>query len=441
MEGAFRFSRNEEECRYVWISSFYRYNLPTEGERIATVSKSKEPTITLYSERSHFKWVVLVISVIISFGSIIYTSQLVDKIRDRERKQIDLYAKTLEYITNAAEPPEDLIFILEEIIEANHTIPVIVTDEYGRPEHYRNVPKADAINDEKRKDAFLLKEIDRMQNERDPIMVTMIDPFSHQIYGYKTIYYRNSVLLTQLKYYPYVQLSIIGIFVLVVFAVFNYSRSAEQNRVWVGLAKETAHQLGTPLSSLIAWVEYFNDSFPEHRDVFAELQKDVDRLEMITERFSNIGSVPQMQEENAVFVIREVVHYLETRISRRVRVSLEVFPNEDILCWINKSLFAWVIENIIKNAVDSMKGQGDIRIKIMKVNEGQVAVDISDTGKGIPKSQINQIFKPGFTTKQRGWGLGLALTKRIVENYHGGRIFVKHSEMNKGTTFRILLKT
>lgn len=414
--------------------------MPAATESIPTVSKRKEPTITLYSDRSHFKWVVVVISAVISFGSIVYTSQLVDKIRDRERKQIDLYAKTLEYITNAAEPPEDLIFILEEIIQANHTIPVILTNEYGRPEHYRNLPEADKIADENRRDAFLLKEIGRMQEERDPIMVTLTDA-NNQIYGYKTIYYRNSILLTQLKYYPYVQLSIIGIFVLVVFAVFNYSRSAEQNRVWVGLAKETAHQLGTPLSSLIAWVEYFNESFPEHREIFAELQKDVDRLEMITERFSNIGSVPQMQEENAVYVVREVVQYLGSRISKRVQITMEVFPNEDILCWINKSLFAWVIENIIKNAVDSMKGQGAIHIKIMKVNEGQVAVDISDTGKGIPKSQMNQIFKPGFTTKQRGWGLGLALTKRIVENYHGGRIFVKHSEIDKGTTFRILLKT
>lgn len=383
---------------------------------------------------------MLSISAIISVGSIVYTSQLVKKIRDRERKQIDLYAKTLGYITNATEPPDDLIFILEEIIEANQTIPVILTDEYGRPEHYRNIPKADNLKDETARDLYLLKEVEKMREERDPIMVTLTDS-NNQIYGYKTIYYRNSSLLIQLKYYPYVQLSIIGVFVMVVFIVFNYSRSAEQNRVWVGLAKETAHQLGTPLSSLIAWVEYFNESFPDHRDIFGELQKDVDRLEMITERFSNIGSIPQMQEENAVYVIRDTVQYLETRISKRVHITEEVFPNDEILCLINKSLFAWVIENIIKNAVDSMKGQGDIHIKIMKVNEGEVAVDIRDTGKGIPKSQMNQIFKPGFTTKKRGWGLGLALTKRIVENYHGGRIFVKHSEIDRGTTFRILLKT
>lgn len=404
------------------------------------MSKSKEPTIPLYSSRSGFKWFVLILSVIISSGSIVYTSQLVEKIRDRERKQIDLYAHTLEYITNAAQPPEDLIFILEEIIEANHTIPVILTDEYGRPENYRNIPKADDIADAKKKDDFLMREVAAMQKERQPILVTLTDS-NNQIYGYKTIYYRSSSLLTQLKFYPYVQLSIIAIFVLVVFAVFNYSRSAEQNRVWVGLAKETAHQLGTPLSSLIAWVEYFNDTFPDHREVFGELQKDIDRLQMITERFSNIGSVPQMQEENAVDVVQEVVTYLSTRISRRVTIKLKVFPNPDIYCPINKSLFAWVIENIIKNAVDSMKGKGNIDIKIMKVNEGHVAIDISDTGKGIHKSQLKQIFKPGFTTKQRGWGLGLALTKRIVENYHGGRIFVKHSEIDKGTTFRILLKS
>jgi signal transduction histidine kinase len=228
---------------------------------------------------------------------------------------------------------------------------------------------------------------------------------------------------------------------LIVFGIFNYSRRAEQNRVWVGLAKETAHQLGTPLSSLMAWVEYFKETFPEQKEIFDELQKDVDRLEMITERFSNIGSVPKLSEGNVFELVSEVMKYLQTRISKKVVFSIEAFPTEDIRSNINRPLFAWVIENIVKNAVDAMDGIGSIHIKIMKVSEGQVAVDISDSGKGITKANIKDLFKPGFTTKRRGWGLGLALAKRIVENYHGGKIFVKSSEINKGTTFRIMLKS
>lgn len=398
------------------------------------------PTVKLYSDRSSLKWVVLGVSLIISAGSIIYTNQLVRELRDREKKQIDLYASTLEYLTNASEAPNtNVIFILEEIIDANKTIPVIVADEFGRPDHYRNLPKADAITDTLKLRKFLISEIENMKKEREPILVTLMD--NHQLLGHKYIYYRNSYLLTQLKYYPYVQLSIIAIFGMIIFAVFNYSRTAEQNRVWVGLAKETAHQLGTPLSSLIAWVEYFKEVYPDQQEIFLELQKDVDRLEMITERFSNIGSVPQLQEDNVYDLVSEVVKYLEVRISRQVQMSVESFPNQEIFADLNRPLFAWVVENLIKNGVDAMSGKGIIRIKIMKINEGQVAVDVTDTGKGIAKNKMTQVFKPGFTTKKRGWGLGLTLTKRIVENYHRGKIYVKRSEINVGTTFRILLKS
>lgn len=397
------------------------------------------PTISLYSNRSSFKWVVLGIAVIISAGSIIYTNELVKQIRDRERKQIDLYASTLEYLANEDDAP-NLIFVLEEIIQANNTIPVILTDEFGRPEHYRNIPGADALANDREKKRYLLAEVEDMKAEREPIMVTLTD-HNNQIYGYKNIYYRNSMLLVQLKYYPYVQLSIIAIFGMIIFAVFNYSRTAEQNRVWVGLAKETAHQLGTPLSSLIAWVEYFKETFPDQKEIFAELQKDVDRLEMITERFSNIGSVPHLKQENIYELISEVVRYLEKRISSKVAMSVEAVPSQEIFCSLNRPLFAWVVENIVKNAVDAMTGKGEVNIRIMKVSDGRIAVDISDTGKGIAKAKMTQVFKPGYTTKKRGWGLGLALTKRIVENYHGGKIFVKDSEIDKGTTFRILLKS
>ncbi|MFY0601136.1 MAG: ATP-binding protein [Cyclobacteriaceae bacterium] len=394
--------------------------------------------ISIYTSRTGFKWVVLAISIVISAGSVIYTNTLVKKIRKREKKQIDLYANTLEYLANENDAV-NFVLILEKIIQANTTIPVILTDQNGNPEFFKNLPKVDKIKAQKKKRAYLLEEVERMKSAREPIIVTLNDN-ENRVLGYKYIYYRNSNLLTQLKYYPYIQLSIIAIFGLITFAVFNYSRTAEQNRVWVGLAKETAHQLGTPLSSLMAWVEYFKMSYPKDVEIFDELNKDVDRLSMITERFSSIGSTPQLKAENVYDRIIEVSSYLERRISTKVKLSIEIFPSKDITAQINGSLFAWVIENLIKNAVDAMEGKGYIKIKILRANEGKVAIDVSDTGKGISKSNVSQIFKPGFTTKKRGWGLGLALTKRIVENYHGGRIFIKSTEINKGTTFRILLK-
>lgn len=402
------------------------------------MSLKEDPTFNLYSERKSLKWIVLAISVVISASSIVYTSQLVQKIRKRESKQIALYAKTLEYLSNEGDLP-NAVFILEEIVDANNTIPVIVANEFGDPDFYKNIPRADEISDPDKRKEYLLQEIQLMRLQHEPLLVTLAD--QGQIYGYKTIYYKSSELLRQLKFYPYIQLSVIAIFALITFAVFNYSRTAEQNRVWVGMAKETAHQLGTPLSSLLAWTEYFKEQFPDQHDIFLELEKDVDRLEMITERFSNIGSVPQLREENVPDVVSEVIRYLQKRISRKVHIAIETFPSDDILGALNKSLFAWVIENVVKNAVDAMGGVGNINIKIMKVSEGMVSVDISDTGKGIAKNRIKQVFQPGFTTKKRGWGLGLTLTKRIVENYHGGKIFVKTSEVDKGTTFRILLKT
>lgn len=396
-----------------------------------------KPSISLYGNRSNFKWIVLTASVVISASSLVYTDILVKKIRERERKQVDLYANTLQYMANEDDAP-NLIFVLEKIIQANNTVPVILTDETGHPENYRNLSKADGIDDAHR-NAYLLREVSEMRSQHAPIVVILKDDQGN-VYGRKYIYYKDSKLLTQLRFFPYVQLSIIGVFGLIIYAVFNYSKRAEQNRVWVGMAKETAHQLGTPLSSLMAWTEYFKETFPDHMDIFDELQKDVDRLQMITERFSNIGSIPQMKEENVVYLVQEVMDYLRTRISKKVSMNFEFHPNDDISFSLNRPLFAWVIENLIKNAVDAMNGVGSLHVRIMKVNHGQIALDISDTGKGIPKHKFGQVFKPGYTTKQRGWGLGLALVKRIVENYHGGRIFVKSSEIGKGTVFRVLLK-
>lgn len=399
---------------------------------------SRSP-IELYKNRPKFKWVVLGVSIVISIVSIYYTSLLVEKIKLREEKLIGLYANTLEYFANQ-ENNTDLNFIFDEIILSNKSIPVVIADELGNPMEFKNIPKAEKAKDRKTRDRILLKEIREMEEEHEPLLVTMRR--GGVITGYQFIYYKNSALLSQLKYYPITQLFIIGIFGMIAFLVFNYSKTAEQNKVWVGLAKETAHQLGTPLSSLMAWVEYLkSDEKLKDLEMIGELEKDVERLNMITERFSNIGSDPVLESTNVYDLIESSINYLKRRVSRQVEFTIVCFPHKQLEANINKPLFEWVIENICKNAVDAMGGKGSIHIKILKANEGHVIIDITDTGKGISKGGIQKIFNPGFTTKKRGWGLGLTLVKRIIENYHRGQIYVKRSDINRGTTFRISLKS
>jgi len=278
-----------------------------------------------------------------------------------------------------------------------------------------------------------------MRDTYEPIEIKLRDQQTREVYGTQYVYYKNSFLLAQLTYYPYVQLSVIALFGFVAYLVFNYSKAAEQNRVWVGLAKETAHQLGTPISSLMAWVEYFKDQAKvEDKSLIEELNKDIKKLQVITERFSNIGSEPVLKEENIEELITNIIDYLKPRISTKVNFSIHALT-PDIIAMVNAPLFEWVVENLCKNAVDAMSGTGKITIYILKGSEGRVFVDIADNGKGIPKAKIKQVFNPGFTTKQRGWGLGLTLAKRIIQTYHQGKIFVKSSEENKGTTFRIVL--
>ena len=395
-------------------------------------------SLSLIPLRPHLKWVVVTIAILISTGSILYTNNLVEQIRERERRQIDIYASSLEFLVN--ESGTNFFLITDEIVQANSTIPVILTDAKGNPEEYKNLEKASQINDAIERQEFLRQKVEFMKSQHEPISVILKDD-QNTIYGYKYIYYENSFFLSQLRYYPYIQLSVIGIFGVITFLILNFLRKTEQNRVWVGLAKETAHQLGTPLSSLMAWSEYFKDVYPDQKDTLLEFDKDVDRLKTITDRFSSIGSEPQLEQRNILETINETVDYLQKRLPSKINISTTSFPNRTIFGWINTSLFAWVIENLCKNAADAMEGNGDIVIRILLANEGQIAIDIADSGKGIPKSKSDSIFRAGFTTKKRGWGLGLTLVKRIVEQYHGGKIFIKESELNVGTTFRIYLKS
>ena len=280
-----------------------------------------------------------------------------------------------------------------------------------------------------------------MKETYPPIAIILRDPSTHEEFGKQYVYYKNSFLLTQLTAYPYIQLFVISIFGFISYLAFNYSRTAEQNQVWVGLTKETAHQLGTPLSSLMAWIEVLRDD-PQIRNkgIVEELEKDIRKLQVVTERFSSIGSTPALKNENILQVVNRVVGYLQPRVSSKIKFEVYAL-SETIQAMVHPPLFEWVLENLCKNAVDAMGSTGTIAIKILRGNDYKVFIDVSDTGKGISKTLLPNVFKPGFTTKKRGWGLGLTLAKRIIEMYHDGRIFVKSSEENAGTTFRIELKS
>jgi len=345
--------------------------------------------------------------------------------RDYVLKQ-KLYYKDSKIFSELKDVLDDLIeSFISEIVINSAAVPVIYTDstqqkviEYGN------------LNPEKVKNSdYLLKTIEEMRLQNKPIAVNMD---KHNV---NFIFYKDSDLLTQLKYYPYFQFFIIGLFLLIAYYLFSTSRKVEQNQVWVGMAKETAHQLGTPLSSLMAWVEYLKLKNVDENTIF-ELSKDIERLETITERFSKIGSTPKLENENIVDVVQQTINYLKVRISKNVSMELKS-ESTNLLAKLNPSLFSWVLENIIKNAVDAMKGEGQISIAITDQSQF-VYIDITDTGTGIPRAKHKTIFEPGYTTKQRGWGLGLSLVKRIVENYHAGKIFVKQSDA-MGTTFRIVL--
>ena len=376
------------------------------------------------------KIVLVVAAVVIAVASLVVSHFLVSDLSKEERNKMETWAQALHTLNNANENT-DLSLVLS-VLQGNNTIPVVVVDSTGMVMDYRNVE----ISANNRKDSLSLleKEANRMYRSGRFVKIILTDD-PHA--DYQLVCYDESNLLKRLATYPYVQLGIVFIFVVVAIFALLSSKKAEQNKVWVGLSKETAHQLGTPISSLIAWIEILHENYPGD-DMIPEMEKDVKRLELIADRFSKIGSLPEPQPSSLNNVISNVVDYIDRRTSSAVLMTVNM-PNHDVVVRINASLFEWVIENLCKNAVDAMEGKGKIWISV--IEDGyDVAIEVADNGKGIRHKDLKSVFKPGFTTKKRGWGLGLSLAKRIVEEYHKGRIFVKESEIGIGTTFRIELK-
>lgn len=324
---------------------------------------------------------------------------------------------------------DDLILsFFSEIVINAASVPVIITDST-----MTHVIEHGKLDPRRAQDSlYIMETLEEMAGDNDPIVIELADQ------GKRYIYYQDSALLNRLMFFPYFQLSVISLFLFIAYILFSSARNSEQRQVWVGLAKETAHQLGTPLSSMMAWIELLKMDGMKGEPII-ELTKDVDRLQKITDRFSKIGSDPKFKKENMVAVVYDAVNYIRSRASRKVNYTILQPPDREIMVPINLHLFEWVIENVLKNAIDAIGGDGNIEIDIQE-EDNLVILDISDDGKGIPKSRFKTIFHPGFTSKKRGWGLGLSLAKRIVSDYHKGKIFVKQSAINKGTTFRIILR-
>ena len=373
------------------------------------------------------KIILVVAAIVIAVASLVVSHYLVRDLAVEERSKMGVWAEAMRTL-NLADENTDLNLVLK-VIDENNTIPVVVTDKQGNVQTFRNVDlDGKTYEDSLQMAASVAK---KMFASGRYIRIFMEDEKD-----YIDVCYDESVMIKRLNVYPIVQLGVVMIFVVVAIFALLTSKRAEQNKVWVGLSKETAHQLGTPISSLMAWTEILKETYPDD-ELIPEMDKDVKRLQLIAERFSKIGSLPEPVPSSLIDVMNHVIDYMDRRTSHKVKME-RVFPPQDIIVKINASLFEWVVENLCKNAVDAMEGSG--RITLFMQDEGdKVAIEVSDTGKGIRKKDVGNVFKPGFTTKKRGWGLGLSLAKRIVEEYHKGHIYVKSSEVGKGTTFRIEL--
>ena len=380
--------------------------------------------MNIYRKKSAWKVVLIVLALLIMGASLWYSNELAKEIAEREEEEAEMWAKAYKSVLQADEN-SDLSFELEMIRE-NENVPAILVNDQDSILAVRNID-ASKGND------YLMKRLEEMKSENPPIEIEIIP-------GVKNlIYYEESIYIQRLRLYPFVQLGIISAFLAFAYVLFSTARTSEQNQLWVGMAKETAHQLGTPISSLAAWLEILREkkADAETHEILKDVQKDIDRLELVANRFSKIGSPPDIREEELKSHLENSMDYIRKRSSDAVK--LELTCDENIIVKFSPPLFEWVIENLLKNALDAMSGKGTITVAVTE-NEGEVYVDISDTGKGIPKSDFNTVFQPGYSTKKRGWGLGLALSKRIIEQYHKGKVFVKESSPLTGTTFRIALR-
>lgn len=377
------------------------------------------------------KIILVVAAIAIAVVSLVASNILTKDLARQERTKMEVWAEAMRALSQADENT-DLALVLK-VLNDNNTIPVVVLDNDENVTDFRNV----VINAKNYKDSlsYVSAMAKRLKNNKQNIRIQLSDASNEYI----DVCYDDSLMLKRLALYPYVQLGVVMLFVVVAIFALLTSKRAEQNKVWVGLSKETAHQLGTPISSLMAWTTILKETYPDD-DLLPEMDKDVKRLQLIADRFSKIGSLPEAVPVSLSEVLDHVIDYMDRRTSKTIQLK-KVFPADDIIIRLNASLFEWVIENLCKNAVDAMGGEsGTITLRVETVGE-RVIVEVSDTGKGIKKKDMRNVFRPGFTTKSRGWGLGLSLAKRIVEEYHNGKIFVKSSELGKGTTFRIELKS
>lgn len=376
------------------------------------------------------KILLVLVAIFIAVASLLISHSLIRDLAQQERSKMEVWAEAMRTLSEA-DDSADLSLVLK-VLDENNTIPVVVLGKDGMVTEYRNV-KISASN---KSDS--VKYVNKVAQQMKAAGQVIRIPLANNHNDYIEVCYDESLMLRRIAIYPYIQLGVVMLFVVVAIFALLTSKRAEQNKVWVGLSKETAHQLGTPISSLMAWLAILKESYPNDK-LLPELDKDVQRLQLVADRFSKIGSIPEPVPASMNEVLDHVVDYMDRRTSKKIQMIADL-PDEDIIIKMNASLFEWVIENLCKNAVDAMGGEcGQIVLHLEQL-ENKVVVEISDTGKGIKKKNIKNVFRPGFTTKQRGWGLGLSLAKRIVEDYHHGKIFVKSSELGKGTTFRVELK-
>jgi len=383
----------------------------------------------MFQQLLNWRTVLAFIAILIVSGTIFYSQYVSRKIAKEERARVTAFGEALK-IKARSDDPNVLLFTNRIAVE-NEDIPIIETDEKNNPSGvYVNIDSAKLTADT----GYLRKLVLKFADINEPVLVEI----THEPVTYNKYYYGSSRLQEEVRWYPIVQLVIVSLFIIVTLLTLRSSYRSVQNQVWAGMAKETAHQLGTPVSSLEGWIEVMKEK-PDDPAIINELAKDISRLRLVSDRFGKIGSKPQLEEVNIVRQINEMVEYIRKRAPGSVSFVVNTHGQADIQAMVSAPLFDWVIENLLKNALDAMEGKGHIKVDIRE-EKSTVVIDVTDTGKGIAKQNISNVFKPGFTTKKRGWGLGLSLSRRIIAQYHKGAIFVKHSELGKGTTFRIILK-